>query len=251
MLNIVVPMAGRGTRFAEQGFTFPKPLIEIHNKPMIQVVVENLRPKTPHRFVFICLKEHYVKYNLSPLLNLIAPGCKIVLTDGVTAGAACTVLLAKGAIDNDDDLIIANSDQYVEFDMDEFVGRARKEKLDGQILTFNATHPKWSFARTDKNGFVVEVAEKKPISNEATVGVYYYRTGKIFVEAAERMILKDLRVNNEYYVCPVYNEAILDGRKIKTFLIPFEKMHGLGTPEDLREFINSDIVKRPEFNKRQ
>lgn len=247
-VNIVIPMAGRGSRFREQGFTFPKPLIEVQNKPMIQVVVDNLRPKrNNYRFIFICLREHYDKYNLGSLLNLIAPGCEIVMIDGVTAGAACTVLLAKEFINSDEEMVIANSDQYVEFSIDDFIGEARAKNSDGMILTFNSTHPKWSFAKTDKDGKVVEVAEKKPISNEATVGVYYYGKGRYFVEGAERMIEKDIRVNNEFYVCPVFNEMILDNRGIRTYKIPFEKMHGLGTPEDLREFLASPIVKSPEF----
>ncbi|VVB70685.1 Bifunctional protein GlmU [uncultured archaeon] len=244
VLNIVVPMAGKGSRFQQAGYTFPKPLIEVKGKPMIQIVVENLRPKCAHRFIFIVQKEHYQKYAMHSLLNLIAPGCKIVQTEGVTAGAACTVLLAKEYIDNDDDMVIANSDQFVDFELDSLVDFARKEHLDGAILTFDSTHPKWSFARVDETGYVVEVAEKNPISNHATVGIYYYGKGNFFVKHAQEMISKGIRVNNEFYVCPVYNEMILDNLKIKIFNIPVSKMHGLGTPEDLNEFLKSDAVNK-------
>ena len=228
-MNILIPMAGAGSRFEQAGYTFPKPLIEIHGKPMIQKVVENLNLDGRH--IFIVQKEHYDKFALKYLLPLIAPGCEIVQVDGVTEGAACTTLLAKQFIDNDAPLITANSDQFVEF------GDKWKEKLgdDGSILTFEATHPKWSFAKVE-DGMVKEVAEKKPISSTATVGVYHWAKGSDYVKYAEQMIEKNIRVNNEFYVCPVFNEAIADGKQIKN--IPVKRMWGLGTPEDLRTYLS-------------
>jgi dTDP-glucose pyrophosphorylase len=239
MLNIIVPLAGEGTRFKERGYTFPKPLIEINGKPMIQVVVENIRPKVAHRFTFICRKEHYDKYSLRDLLELIAPKCNIVTVNHVTEGAACTVLLASEYFNNADCLLIANSDQYVEFACNDFINDATKRRLDGSILTFPASHPKWSYAKLDEEGLVMEVAEKRPISNHATVGIYFYRQGKMFFEAAQQMIEKNIRVNNEFYVCPVYNEMILAGYKIGIYEIEQAKMHGMGTPEDLEQFEKS------------
>lgn len=243
MLNIVIPMAGRGTRFMEKGYTFPKPLIEVNGKPMIQVVIENLKPSTDHRFTFICQKEHYDKYSLHELLNLLAPDCNIVKLEEFTEGAACTVLLAKEHINNDDEMLISNSDQFVEMDIDAFLKDARDADVDGSILTFHATHPKWSFAKIDDNDRVIEVAEKKPISNNATVGIYYYKKGSDFVEGAEDMIRKDVRVNNEFYVCPVYNEMLLNDKEIKIHEIKPDQMHGMGTPEDLDEFEKTDAFK--------
>lgn len=229
-MNVLIPMAGAGSRFEQAGYTFPKPLIEIHGKPMIQKVVENLN--IDGRYIFLVQKEHYDKYALNYLLPLIAPGCEIIQVDGVTEGAACTTLLAKKFIDNDAPLITANSDQFIEFLDDNWT-----EELygDGGILTFNATHPKWSFAKINDRGYVTEVAEKQPISDIATVGVYYWGKGSDYVRYAEQMIRKNVRVNNEFYVCPVFNEAIQDGKEIKT--IPIKKMWGLGTPEDLRYFL--------------
>jgi dTDP-glucose pyrophosphorylase len=244
MLNIVIPMAGKGTRFAEKGYTFPKPLIEVNGKPMIQVVIENLRPNTEHSFTFICQKEHYDKYSLHELLNLVAPNCNIVKLEKFTEGAACTMLLAKEYMNNDDELLIANSDQFVEMKIDEFLKDARDANADGSILTFHATHPKWSFAKVNENGRVIEVAEKKPISNNATVGIYYYKKGRDFVQGAEDMIRKDIRMNNEFYVCPVYNEMLLKDRDIKIFEISPDEMHGMGTPEDLVEFEKTEVFKR-------
>ena len=243
MLNIIVPMAGEGARFKEKGYTFPKPLIEVNVKPMIQIVVENIKPKTPHTFTFICRKEHYEKYSLRDLFNLIAPKCNIVTVSHVTEGAACTVLLASEYFNDENAMMIANSDQYVDFNINEFLDDSLKRKLDGNILCFNASHPKWSYAKLDEDGFVVEVAEKRPISTHATAGIYLYGQGKMFFDAAGVMIEKNVRVNNEFYVCPVYNEMILMGHKIGIYEIDNSKMHGMGTPEDLEKFEKTQICK--------
>ena len=232
-MNVVIPMAGNGSRFLSAGYTFPKPLIEVNGKPMIQTVVDNLAIDA--NFIFIVQKEHRNKYNLDSMLSLISPGCKIVEVDSVTEGAACTVLLAKEFIDNDNPLVIANSDQYVEWNSLDFFYKMNEQNLDAGIVTFKSTHPKWSYARLDENEYVAEVAEKNPISNVATVGIYWWKKGSDYVKFAEQMIQKNIRVNNEFYVCPVFNEAILDNFKIKTFDVP--KMWGLGTPEDLDYFI--------------
>ncbi len=234
-LNILIPMAGAGSRFRDAGYTFPKPLIEVDGKPMIQLVVENLGIDA--NFIFVVQKEHREKYNLDTLLNLIAPNCKIVEVDGLTEGAACTALLAKEHIDNDNPLFFANSDQFVEWDSTEFMYKMNETDVDGGIVSFRSTHPKWSFAKVDDEGFVTEVAEKNPISDIATVGYYYWKNGSDFVNYAEKMIEEDVRVNGEFYVCPVFNQAIEGGKKIRTFDIP--KMWGLGTPEDLKYYIEN------------
>jgi len=234
-MNVLIPMAGAGSRFASQGYTFPKPLIDVKGKPMIQVVTENLNIKA--NYTFIVQKEHYEKYSLQHLLNLIAPGCNIVQVDGITEGAACTTLLAKEFIDNDEPLLMANSDQFVEWDSNETLYAFSNGNCDGGIITFPATHPKWSYAKLGEDGYVSEVAEKKPISEHATVGIYWWAKGSDYVKYAEQMIEKDIRVNNEYYVCPVFNEAIGDGKKVRIKEIEKEGMWGIGTPEDLNYFL--------------
>lgn len=236
-MNVLIPMAGRGSRFASQGYTFPKPLIEVKGKPMIQVVVENLNIKA--NYTFIVQKEHYEKYSLNYLLPLIAPNCNIVQVDGITEGAACTTLLAKEFIDNDEPLIMANSDQFVEWDSNETLYAFQNDGIDGGIITFPATHPKWSYAKLGDDGYVSEVAEKKPISEHATVGIYYWKKGSDYVKYAEQMIDKDIRTNNEFYVCPVFNEAIQDGKKIRIKDIQKNGMWGIGTPEDLSYFLEN------------
>ena len=231
-MNVLIPMAGAGSRFEKAGYTFPKPLIDVQGKPMIQVVVDNINVDARH--IFIVQKSHYEKYNLENTLKAIVKNCEIIQVDGVTEGAACTTLLAKELINNDEPLLMANSDQFVEWDSNKFMYSMIGDTIDAGILTFESTHPKWSYAKLNESGFVSEVAEKNPISNLATVGIYYWNKGSDYVKYAEQMIEKDVRVNNEFYVCPVFNEAIQDGKKVKTYDI--EKMWGLGTPEDLDVF---------------
>lgn len=238
-LNIIIPASGAGLSFQKAGYTFPKPLIDINGKPMIQLVIENLRPKIKHKFILICRKEHYDKYFLHQIFENSTKRnfeCIQLLTS--TQGAACTVLTAIDFIDNNDDLIIANADQIIDVNFNKFIEFARASKADGVIMTFASQHPRWSYARVDKKNHVLEVAEKKVISDNATVGIYYFKTGKLFVEAATSMIEKNVRFNNEFYVCPVYNELILAGKQIISWPIQQSQMHSLGTPEDLNQYLN-------------
>jgi HAD superfamily hydrolase (TIGR01509 family) len=233
--NILIPMAGEGSRFKNAGYTFIKPMIEVNGKPMIQLVVDNLGYEA--NYIYVVRKEHYENYNLKNFLNLITPDCKIIIVDYLTEGAACTTLLAVEYINNDNPLIIANSDQFMEWNPVDFYYKMIETKADGGILTFNSTHIKWSYVKLNENNNVIQVAEKDVISNQATTGVYYFKKGSEYVKYAEQMIEKNLRVNNEFYVAPVYNEFILDNKKIKTYNV--NKMFGLGIPEDLEYFIKN------------
>lgn len=241
MLNIVIPMAGRGSRFAEAGYIMPKPLIDVHGRYMIEYVIENLRPNREHRFIFICQEEHLQKYDLKEKLKQLSPNCEVISIDHITEGAACTVLLAEKFIDNDDELMIANSDQYVDTDINSYLDAMKF--YDGLIMTMPADDPKWSFIKYNQDGFVTEVREKEVISNEATVGIYNYKRGKDFVLYAKKMIAKNARVNNEFYVAPAYNEMISDGLKIVYHDVG-EKMYGLGVPADLEVFLSSEVSRR-------
>ena len=235
-LNIVIPMAGEGSRFVNAGYSFPKPLIEVNKKPMIQIVKESLGING--QYIFLVRGEHLKKYNLNSFLKILAPNCKIIIVDKLTEGAACTVMLAKKYIDNDNPLIIANSDQYIEWNPSETMYKFTSQKIDGGILTFNSIHPKWSYAKVDQdNQKVIEVAEKDVISNNATVGVYYWKKGSDFVKYTNQMISNNIRVNNEFYVCPVFNQAIKDEKIIKISKV--DSMWGLGTPEDLKNFADN------------
>jgi len=238
MLNIVIPMAGRGSRFAKAGYKMPKPLITIHGRPMIEYVTQNIRPSQEHRFIYICQQEHLEKYDLANELDRMAPGCKIVVVDHITEGAACTVLLAEPYIDNEDALMIANSDQFVDTDIDDYL--AEIGDYDGLIMTMPASDPKWSYICYNAEGLVTLVREKEVISNQATVGIYNYKHGQDFVRYAHQMINKNIRVNNEFYVAPVYNEMVQAGKKL-VFRDVGDQMYGLGTPEDLEIFLNNPV----------
>ena len=235
-MKILIPMAGEGSRFAKEGYTFPKPLIDVNGKPMIQAVVENL--DFDAEYIFLVRKQHIDKYDgiIETLMRITNGNASFVEVDGLTEGAACTALLAKEYINNDEDLLIANSDQIVEYEKQNFISLKNLTSVDSMVFTFNAVHPKWSFVKLNSRGYVTEVAEKKPISNIATCGIYWYRKGSDFVSYAEKMIEKDIRVNNEFYIAPVYNELIKDGKTLVPFYV--HRMSGIGTPEDLRAFLS-------------
>jgi len=242
MLKIVVPMAGEGKRFVEYGHTFPKPLVEIGGRSMIEIVVGNLKPDEPHEFVFVCQSDHVQRFALADVLRLLAPQCQIQIMRGSTAGALCSVLLAMEYLSGDHELLIANSDQFVEANMSDFLAAARQPGVDGCIMTFPSAHPKWSFVKV-VDGEVLAVAEKRPISAVATVGLYYFRRSADFLAAAERSLLKNAALSGEFFVSPVYNEMILAGQRIVTYPILRHQMHSLGTPEDVESFTASATAK--------
>jgi dTDP-glucose pyrophosphorylase len=241
LLNIVIPMAGHGSRFSKAGYVYPKPLIPVLGKPMIELVIDNLKPSCDHRFIFICQAEHLRNYPLRSLLETKAPGCHVIEVGSVTEGAACTVLLAKPYIDNVDQLMIANCDQYIDVDINHYLV-SLTPNVDGLIMTMKENSNKWSYIELDSQNNITRVVEKEVVSDEATVGIYNYQHGADFVNAAERMIEKNFRVNNEFYVAPAYNEMISAGKNITYFNIGTlgSGMHGLGTPEDLEIFLTSN-----------
>jgi NDP-sugar pyrophosphorylase family protein len=246
MINIVLPIAGRGQRFRDAGFDVPKPLIPVHGVPMIDLVIANVRPVRPYRFVIVALDEHLRTRELRATLDRAAPGATVVPVSQTTEGAACTVLLARDIIDSDEPLMLANSDQWVDIDINAYLEAGDRRDLDGLIMTMWADHPKWSYAGVDERGLVTRVVEKQVVSPHATVGIYNFKRGRDFVRAADAMIRKDLRVNGEFYVAPVYNELIAEGQRIAPFGIGRvgEGMHGLGTPDDLTAFLASPASQR-------
>jgi NDP-sugar pyrophosphorylase family protein len=235
-------MAGEGSRFKSKGFERPKPFIDVNGKPMIERVIENLNI-TDARFILIARKEHIEKEKKITEYIMSKYNIQIVLVDKLTEGTDCTVLYARNYINTNEPLLIANSDQIVDIDLNDFVRDCINRDLDGSILTFKDKYknPKWSFAKVDESGLVVEVKEKEVISDYATVGIYFYSKGKDFVDSSIDMIVRNDRVNNEFYVCPTYNYAIKNGKKIGIFDIDFLNMHGLGTPEDLKQYI--EVIK--------
>lgn len=234
-INILIPMAGLGSRFADAGYELPKPLIDVDGKPMIQRVVEDIA--VDGNYIYIVQREHYEDYNLEDLLNSITPNCEIVQINGVTEGAAVSSLAAKHFIDNDYPLLIANSDQITKWDPDLFLKLAQANPIDGSIVVFKSDNSKWSYADVDSFGYLTSVAEKEVISEHATAGIYLWTKGSDYVKYAEQMIANDVRTKGEFYICPVYNEALSAGKKFTIFDI--DSMNGIGTPEDLKEYLNA------------
>ena len=235
--NIVVPMAGRGSRFTEQGYTDSKPFIDVNGKPMIQRVIENLNIEFDEHFEFIliCLQEDYDKYDFSIFDDIIGHKTwKTICLPKLTEGAAQTLLASKPYIDNNTPMLSFNTDQMVDYASDMWESF---KKFDGGIPCFWGDSEDWSYARCGQDGFVEEVAEKKVISNDATAGYYYWSKGSDFVKYAEQMIEENSRTNGEFYVAPVYNWAIKDGKKIAIYMV--DEIYELGTPEYLEEYLNA------------
>jgi dTDP-glucose pyrophosphorylase len=233
--NVLIPMAGEGSRFRLVGYDMPKPLIKVNDKSMIELVIDNIGIDA--HYIFVARKEDEEKHNISGHLSLMCKDFTLILQEGRLDGAAKSALLAIDYIDNDSPLIIANSDQYVVWNSKRTIKEFIRSGIDGGILTFDATDSKWSFVKQNKFGFVGAVAEKNAISNEATCGIYYWKTGKDFVKYTNKMILSENKTNNEFYICPVYNEAIQDEKIIKSERV--YEMWGLGTPEDLSIFLEN------------
>jgi dTDP-glucose pyrophosphorylase len=238
-LRVVIPMAGEGKSFQHSGYVFPKPLVDINGKPMIQWVVENIN--IDGKFIFIVRKDDFETYNIKYLLNLIAPKCDIVLVNDSGQGAAESVLCAKKLFDDEDPIVVVNSDQFLCWNSNEFFYAMAADECDGGIVTFESTHPKWSFVKVDKDGFVVEAAEKIAISNLATAGVYYFKKGKEFIRYTEQMIKEDIKTLGQYFVCPVFNQYIKDKKKIRTFKI--DKLWSFSTPKDVEFFLEKYDAK--------
>lgn len=240
MLNILIPMAGRGSRFLNAGYIKPKPLIDVNGKPMIQLVIENIRPKREHRFIFVVQNEHIQDYKVDKLLKNLCPTCEIVVIDGITDGAACSSLKAITYINNKDPLMIANSDQWINISIDDYLEMWDVNKSEGFIMTMYSSDPKWSYIKFDPSGIIIDIVEKVVVSNQATVGIYNFSRGDIFCQFAAQMIDEKNMSKGEYYVAPVYKYMLNNNANIGLFNIDraSRNMYGLGTPEDLDYFLN-------------
>jgi len=236
MINIVIPMAGAGNRFVQAGYKKPKPFIDVNGKMMIERVLDNLKVKNA-KYTLIAREEH--KHSEMPSFQHLSNNydCEILTVNKLTEGAACTILLACEIINNDIPLLLANSDQIVEMDVTDYIKDSVGRKLDGSILTFFSDHTKWSYAKIDSDGYLMELREKEVISNHATVGLYYFQRGRDFVNCAVQMIANNDRVKNEFYTAPAYNYAVKAGLKIGIYGIKELQMFGLGTPEDLDIYV--------------
>lgn len=240
MTTLIVPMAGKGQRFVDEGYIFPKPLIEVNGKLMVEYVLENFENISDLKYLFIVLKEHNDEFAIAEVMKRLVPNAQVKILDEVTQGAAQTVLSVRDMIDPEEDIIISNCDQWLEWDSNDFIKQARENPYHW-VITFTSVHPKFSYVKFNGER-VTEVKEKTPISDIATVGIYYWKHWKDFVWAADDMIAKDIRTRGEFYVCPVYQQAVDRGDIIKIYPTV---MHCLGTPEDLRAF--GEYLKKKEL----
>lgn len=239
MINIVIPMAGLGSRFSKAGYKKPKPFIDVAGKTMIERVLDNLSVPNS-RFILIAREEHLKDYPDHIKSIKESYNSEFFPVSSLTQGTACSVLLARDHINDNNPMVIANSDQLVEINFNSFLEDANERDLDGSILTFEdpSKNPKWSFAKINSNNEVIQVKEKDPISTFATVGIYYFKHGSLFVNGAIDMILQQDTVNNEYYTCPVYNYLLKKKRSVGIYNMQQDQMHGIGTPEDLDIYLN-------------
>jgi NDP-sugar pyrophosphorylase family protein len=237
IVNVIIPAAGEGSRFLKAGWKKPKPFIDVDGLPMIEHVIRNVTPD--NGVVTVVLRQSQIARDCNIVNQLERSVQNIVFSSGLTEGTASTVLLARHSFDEDQPMLIANSDQLVDFDVNIFIDDCISRKLDGSIVVFKdvTRNPKWSFVKLNESNMVTQVAEKEPISDYATAGIYLFRSGSCFVDSALDMILANDRVNNEYYTCPVYNYMIKKGAKIGIFEVSKEAMSGLGTPEDLLAYL--------------
>ncbi len=233
MINIVIPMAGRGSRFEGTAEHAPKPLIEVQpGHRMIEYVVDYLRLSEPHRFIFVCLTEHAREHRLAELFAALAPGHQLVLTDTVTRGPAATALLAAPLFGPDDELLVAYCDCFFTIDIAAFLGRLRGASADGGALIFPAAEPTNAYARIDPDGRISQMVEKQVISGDAVAGLFYFRRGEAFVGAAEAAIAAT-PADREAFVSDVCDRLIVDGGTVLGQRIDRHQWIEMGTPADL------------------
>jgi len=239
-MNIVIPIAGRGSRFLaesykNQEYLKPKPIINIAGKTMVEWALSSIPITKEDQLIFLVLKEHIESHKIDEILkNIFGENINIIIVDKITEGAACTALLAKDYINNETPLIITDSDHYIDGGT-HFKEIKKYKDIDGMIPVFFANNPKWSFSKINDEGYVTETAEKIQISRNANIGAYYFKKGRDFVWAAEEMIEENDRTNGEFYVAPVYNYMIRRGKRIRLSRPRF--VHGLGTPKDVLKFL--------------
>jgi dTDP-glucose pyrophosphorylase len=232
-MNILILMAGEPRILSSE--SFPTPLVEVDGMPLVQRLLEQCARITGHRVIIAMQEKELRRYHLDDVVRLIDPTAEIVAVKDKTQGAACTALLAAGSIDNDTPLLILNGDEFLTVPMETIIADFNRRGLDGGTVTFRSVHPRYSFVRLDERQMVVEAAEKHPISDNATAGFYYFRKGSDFVKAAKAAIRKDARHNDMFYVCPVYNELVLEDKKIGVYPIDAKDYHPIKSDRQLSE----------------
>lgn len=246
MLNILMPMSGPN-KFDSEEFAYPKPLIEVAGRPLIEHVIRSFERVDEKRFIFVVNKEDCDQYHLDDVLRLVTQdNMECVRLEQMTRGAACSALMAIESIDSPTQLLISNSDHVFEFDLNGILGQFAAREADAGVVCFDSVHPKWSFVRLDEQGRITETAEKRPLSRHAIAGLYYFRQGADFVRAAMRSIEKDASVNGMYYIAPVLNELVLEGLKLEAISVSGDEYHNFYSPHKLREYESYLLGNEPK-----
>jgi NDP-sugar pyrophosphorylase family protein len=237
-MNVLVLSAGSSKAFADVGYVFPKPLVEIAGRPLIEHVLTNLSPlvRDGGRMIVVIRHEDDLRYHVGSVIRLLEPNAAVVEVRSETGGAGCTALLAIDSIPPDEPLVIVNGDQLLTAPIADILGDFAHLGVDGGIIVFRDVHPRWSYVKCDDEGRVIEAAEKRPISNLATAGTYYFARGRDFIAAAKSMILKDAAVNGLFYICPVFNEMILRNAEIRVHEIPKSHYVSLALPQGVEAY---------------
>lgn len=237
-MNVIIPMAGLGTRFPKEKFSLPKPLIDVHGQPMIQRAVESLG--IPGQYHFVIRRDNFSE-TIKEVISQFTRHPRFIEIDHVTEGPACSALLFRENIDNDDELVIANCDQIMEWDPKLFFHNVRL--YDGAVVTYHSDTDKNSYVKLDKSGRAILFREKEVISNISLNGIHYWRCGRFFVQSADRMISADDRApNGEFYIAPSYNYMIADKLPVGIYHIPNEQHHAVGVPVDLERYLRREKI---------
>lgn len=238
MMNVLMPLGGGSQFFSREEYFYPKMLIEIQGKPMVQHAIENLQSLDQDlQFIFVVKRSDCVEFHLDETLRLLTQDqCKIVMLDHDTKGAACSSLIAIDLINNHDPLVIANFDQLFDCNLGEYLKQLQSSACDAGCLTFDSTHPRWSYVLVNDKGQVMEAAEKRPLSRHAIAGFYYYQHGQEFIKAAQLAIRKSCSNSEIFYISPTFNELILQNKFVQAITVPNEVYHSFYTPQKIEEF---------------
>tara|TARA_Y200000002_G_scaffold230932_2_gene190663 strand:+ start:1821 stop:2561 length:741 start_codon:yes stop_codon:yes gene_type:complete len=237
-MNILFLLAGSSDSFYKEGFNYPKPIIEINGEMVIKKVIDNYKDllNKENKVIFIIREEDELSHHLTKIIKLLVPRAEVIKVKKETQGAACTSLLAIDFIENPESLLVVSGDQIIDAEIKEIINFFKKENKDGGLLTFTSVHPRFSYVKLSKKLEVIEASEKTPISKNATAGFYFYKSGKQFVKYTKQMIEKGSEVNGKYYLCPIFNEMILDNKKIISYQIDSQKYHSLMTPDLFKDY---------------
>lgn len=246
-MNILVLLAGDSQRFEEAGYSFPKNLVEIDGQSLVEHVLAQLTPLADRsRIICLVREDEDRRFHTADVIRLISPAATVLTVAGLESGAACTALLAIEHLVREEPLLVFNGDQLIRRDLSSVVEEFERRDLDGGTIVFHAVHPRWSYVRLDDEGLVVEAAEKRPISTHATAGAYWYRRAGDFVDAVMDMIRKDARVDGRFFVCPAYNEMILQQKRIGVAAIERSEYHSFATPQGVRKYEDEVLASRTQ-----